>query len=57
VLRLLKDAHPELPVFLFTAYEDYSDTAYSMGADGYFVKSPDLGILREGVRAAINGAS
>ena len=53
VLRRLKAAHPGLPVFLFTAYDDYSEAALALGADGYFIKSPDLGPLRQGIRGAI----
>lgn len=53
VLRCLKSAHPDLPVFLFTAYDDYSAEACALGADGYFVKSPDLGPLRCGIRDAL----
>lgn len=53
VLHCLKAAHPDLPVFLFTAYDDYSEAACALGADGYFVKSADLGALREGIRGAI----
>ena len=51
VLRRLKLTHPSLPVYLFTAYNDYSDTACAMGADGYFVKSADLGPLRQRIRS------
>lgn len=47
VLRRLKGAHPELPVFLFTAYSDYWDEAQELGADGYFIKSPDLTALKQ----------
>ena len=53
VLRHLKAAHPDLPVFLFTAYNDYSQAALALGADGYFVKSPDLEPLRDGIRGAL----
>ena len=53
VLRRLKAAHPDLPVFLFTAYDDYSEAALATGADGYFIKLADMGPLRESIRSAI----
>ncbi len=50
VLRRLKAAHPEVPVFLFTAYSDYRDEAQGLGADGYFIKSPDMTRLKDAIR-------
>lgn len=55
VLRRLKSAHPCLPVFLFTAYGDFRDDASGSGADGYFIKSPNLEPLKEAVRTAAKG--
>lgn len=49
VLRRLKASHPELPVFLFTAYSDYGADAHELGADGYFVKSPDLSRMKAAI--------
>lgn len=57
VLRHLKSSHPRLPVFLFTAYSDYGDEARDLGADGYFVKSPDLSRLKQAVRRVDRGGS
>lgn len=50
VLRRLKTRYPDLPVFLFTAYDDYHREAEQLGADGYYVKSPDLGVLKRAIR-------
>lgn len=51
VLRSLKATRPDLPVFLFTAYDDYSETACALGANGYFVKSSNLTPLRQQIRS------
>jgi two-component system response regulator (stage 0 sporulation protein F) len=52
VLERLKRDHPRLPIFLLTAYADHRTEAARYGADGYFVKSPDLGPLKAAVRQA-----
>lgn len=55
VLQRLKAAHPHMPVFLFTAYSDFREEAVELGADGYFIKSPDLSRLKEAIRTAVSG--
>jgi len=55
VLRRLKATDPHLPVFLFTAYSDFRDEAMGLGADGYFIKSPDMSRLKEAIRRAACG--
>lgn len=52
VVERLKRTHPTLPIFLLTAYGDYRAEAARVGADGYFVKSPNLSPLKEAVRRA-----
>jgi two-component system response regulator (stage 0 sporulation protein F) len=51
VLQRLKKRFPDLPVFLFTAYDDYHREAGQSGADGYYVKSADLRPLKEAILA------
>ena len=53
VLRVLKAAHPALPVLLFTAYGDYRAEAEALGADAYFVKSANLAPLKEAILRAV----
>jgi two-component system response regulator (stage 0 sporulation protein F) len=53
VLRRLKASHPGLPVFLFTAYSDFRDEALGLGADGYFIKSPDMSRLKDAIRLSV----
>ncbi len=55
VLRRLKAAHPQTPVFFFTAYNDYRDEALQLGADGYFIKSPNMSSLKEAILKAAPG--
>ncbi len=55
VLQRLKALCPELPVFLFTAYSDYRAEARALGADGYFVKTPDLDPIKEAIRHSLRG--
>ncbi len=50
VLRRLKATHPDLPVFLFTAYNGFRGQASELGADGYFIKSPDLSPVKDAIR-------
>ncbi|MEW6489339.1 MAG: response regulator [Thermodesulfobacteriota bacterium] len=52
VLRRLKASHPAVPVFLFTAYSDFREEALELGADGYFIKSPDMTRLKEAIRGS-----
>jgi two-component system response regulator (stage 0 sporulation protein F) len=57
VLRRIKEKRPGLPVLLFTAYDGYRDEALDLGADGYFIKSPDLSPVKDAVSrlAGANG--
>ncbi|MDW7711390.1 MAG: response regulator [Deferrisomatales bacterium] len=57
VLRRLKETHPQIPVFLFTAYNDYRAEAIQLGADGYFIKSPDMSRLKNAIFGVTGGAS
>jgi two-component system, response regulator, stage 0 sporulation protein F len=50
VLGRLKKEYPRLPVLLMTAYGDYRSEAANLGADGYFVKSPNLEALKDAIR-------
>jgi DNA-binding response OmpR family regulator len=50
VLGRLKKAHPNLPVFLFTAYGDHGERGRQLGADDYFVKSADLSPVKCAIR-------
>lgn len=55
VLRRLKVLLPNLPVFMFTAYSDYRAEARDLGADGYFVKTPDLEPIKAAIRQSVAG--
>ncbi|MBE0617314.1 MAG: response regulator [Proteobacteria bacterium] len=46
-LRLLKERHPGLPVFVFTVYGDFAQRVDLPEADGCFVKSANLSPLLE----------
>jgi DNA-binding response OmpR family regulator len=45
-LRRIKESHPGLPVLLVTAYGEYRSDFGTWAADGYVVKSADLGELK-----------
>ncbi len=49
VLRDIKRQHPHLPVIIFTAYDSYLDDPRLSQADGYVIKSFDLGELKQKV--------
>lgn len=49
VLRDIKRQHPHLPVIIFTAYDSYLDDPRLSQADGYVIKSIDLGELKQKV--------
>ncbi|MBW2107150.1 MAG: response regulator [Deltaproteobacteria bacterium] len=58
VLREIKDARPELPVVIYTAYDTFEDDPRLIQADGYVIKSTDLGGLKEKITAVLGtGAS
>jgi len=50
VLQRAKESHPSLPVVLCSAYSDYKHDFGAWSADGYFVKSAQLGGLKEMIR-------
>jgi DNA-binding NtrC family response regulator len=50
VLQRAKERHPSLPVVLCSAYSDYKHDFGAWSADGYFVKSAQLGGLKEMIR-------
>jgi two-component system response regulator (stage 0 sporulation protein F) len=42
LLQEIRNAHPELPIILNTAYDSYREDVKSIAADHYVVKSYDL---------------
>lgn len=46
VLQEIKQFNPHLPVIIFTAYDSYAEDPKLSLADGYVVKSVDLGELK-----------
>jgi DNA-binding response OmpR family regulator len=53
LLQELRNAHPELPIILNTAYDSYREDVKSVAADYYVVKSYDLSELKSKVAALI----
>jgi len=48
ILALIKESHPEIPVWLMTAYDDYTEEkALSEGFDGFITKPVDIEKLWE----------
>ncbi len=48
ILALIKESHPEIPVWLMTAYDDYTEEkALSEGFDGFITKPVDIEKLLE----------
>jgi two-component system response regulator (stage 0 sporulation protein F) len=45
----IKKQHPHLPIIIFTAYDGYIDHPRLSQADGYVIKSIDLGELKQKV--------
>lgn len=56
VLQLSKQAHPNLPIILCSAYSDYKHDFGAWSADGYFVKSARLDGLMEMIRKILGAA-
>jgi DNA-binding NarL/FixJ family response regulator len=56
--RLLKQAHPEIHVLIFTVHqlEEEIFSAFSSGADGYCLKETDIASLRLGIQAVSMGS-
>ncbi len=46
-LRQIKQAHPNLPVIMVTAYDDFKDDLSIWAADAYVIKSSDLTELKK----------
>jgi len=46
ILRDIKGQNPDLPVIIFTAYDSYWEDPRLSQADGYVIKSIDLGELK-----------
>ena len=46
LLQVIRQAHPDLPIVLNTAYDSYRDDVKSVAADFYVVKSYDLSELK-----------
>lgn len=46
LLQELRNAHPDLPIILNTAYDSYREDVKSVAADYYVVKSYDLSELK-----------
>lgn len=53
LLQELRNAHPDLPIILNTAYDSYREDVKSVAADYYVVKSYDLSELKAKLSAII----
>ena len=53
LLQELRNAHPDLPIILNTAYDSYREDVKSVAADYYVVKSYDLSELKSKLAALI----
>ena len=54
VLRKLKEASPEMPVILSSAYQEFKQDLSSWASDDFIVKSADMRELLEAVERLIN---
>lgn len=50
VLREMKEMHPDLPVILSSAYQEYKQDFGTWASDEYIVKSANLDELKEAVK-------
>lgn len=50
VLRRMKESHPNLPVILSSAYQEYKQDIGSWASEEYIVKSANMDDLKEAVR-------
>ena len=50
VLRSMKEKHPDLPIILSSAYNEYKQDLASWASDDYIVKSADLTELKAAVK-------
>lgn len=53
LLQELRNAHPNLPIILNTAYDSYREDVKSVAANYYVVKSYDLSELKEKIATLI----
>lgn len=54
MLTAIKDRFPDLPVILFTAYDNYVNDSRSKHADSYVVKSLDPGVMKAAVHDVLS---
>lgn len=57
LLQDIRNAHPNLPVILFTAFPAFKYDLKSIAADYYVIKSSNLQELKFTIQKAINGES
>lgn len=55
LLQELRNAYPDLPIILNTAYDSYRDDVKSVAADYYVVKSYDLTELKDKLAVLVQG--
>ncbi len=55
LLQELRNAYPDLPIILNTAYDSYREDVKSVAADYYVVKSYDLTELKEKLAVLVQG--
>ncbi len=55
LLQEIRNAHPDLPVILNTAYDSYREDVKSVAADHYVVKSYDLMELKAKLALVLKG--
>jgi DNA-binding response OmpR family regulator len=53
ILEQIRDAHPDLPVILWSAYDSYKFETRAIGADYYVLKSFDLTELKSRVKMSL----
>lgn len=53
LLQEVRNAHPDLPIILNTAYDSYREDVKSVAADYYVVKSYDLSELKKRILEVI----
>jgi DNA-binding response OmpR family regulator len=55
LLEDIKREYPQLPVLIMTAYDSYQEDRRLSLADGYVIKSVDLGELKEKIAEILSG--
>lgn len=56
LLQEIRNAHPDLPIILNTAYDSYREDVKSVAADHYVVKSFDLAELKAKLAELLKGS-